>query len=74
MNEALKRVFEVAGSRTQIELADILEIGQSSISDAKRRNSIPSDWLLKRLRLRRINPEWILTGEGQRYLVPSDSP
>ncbi len=73
MNEAFKRVFEAAACRTQVELADVLDIRQSSISDAKRRNSIPSEWLLKILRFKRINPEWILTGEGPRYLVPSDA-
>lgn len=74
MKGAFDRIFEAAGCRPQVELADILDIQQSSISDAKRRNSIPSEWLLKLLRLKLINPEWVLTGEGQRYLVPSDSP
>ena len=43
MKETFERVFEAAEYRTQIELADTLDIQQSSISDAKRRNSIPSD-------------------------------
>ncbi len=39
------RVFEAAGCRTQAELAAFLGIRQSSISDAKRRKSIPAEWL-----------------------------
>lgn len=34
---ALERVFEVTNCRTQIELADMLGIKQSSISDAKKK-------------------------------------
>ena len=40
------RVFEAAGCRTQSALAAILNIKQSSVSDAKRRKTIPSDWLM----------------------------
>jgi Bacteriophage CI repressor helix-turn-helix domain. len=41
-----RRICEAAACRTQIELASILKIKQSSISDAKRRKAIPSDWLI----------------------------
>ena len=74
MKEIFERVFEAAECRTPIELADTLDVQQSFISDAKRRNSIPSDWLIKLLRLKQINPDWILTGQGSRFMVPSDSP
>ncbi len=73
MNQALARVYEVAECRTQLELSQVLEIRQSSISDAKRRNSIPSDWLIKLLRLKQINPHWILTGQGSKFLVSSET-
>ena len=42
-----RRVFEAAECRTQVALAELLEIKQSSISDAKKRNSIPADWRVK---------------------------
>lgn len=67
-----ERLFEAAGCRTQTELADILGIRQSSIAVAKRRNRLPSDWLLKLLRLRSINPDWIIFGSGPKFLLPSD--
>jgi len=73
MFPALDRVFEAAECKTQVELAELFEIRQSSISDAKRRKSIPAEWLIKLLRLKGINPDWILAGEGEKYLAPANS-
>lgn len=70
----LARVFEAAGCRTQLDLAAVLDISQSSISDAKRRGAIPADWLIKLLYLRGVNPAWIMDGIGPRFLAPSDDP
>ena len=68
MSTPLSRVFDAAGCRTQIELANLLGIRQSSISDAKKRNSVPAEWLVTLLRLRGVNPEWILSGSGPKFL------
>ena len=68
MNAPISRVFEAAGCRTQEELASLLGIRQSAISDAKRRGSVPAEWLISLFRLRNINPEWILTGCGPKFL------
>ena len=35
-----RRVFEAAECRTQVELAELLDIRQSSISDARRRKAV----------------------------------
>lgn len=64
----LTRVFEAANCRTQEELAGLLGIRQSAVSDAKRRKSVPSEWLVCLFRLRGVNPEWVLTGCGPRFL------
>lgn len=40
MKEVFDCVFEAVGCQTQVELAEVFEIRQSSISDAKHRNSI----------------------------------
>ena len=69
---ALSRVFEAAGCRTQSELAEFLGVRQSSISDAKKRGSVPADWLLTLLCKKWINPTWVLTGQGARMLQPSE--
>lgn len=66
----LQRVFEIVQCKTQMELADYLGIRQSSISDAKRRNSVPAEWLIKLLRMKGINPDWVLSGQGPRYMQP----
>lgn len=59
-----KRVFAAAECRTQAQLAAVLGVKQSSVSDAKRRKSVPSEWLMKLFEKMRINPEWIRTGAG----------
>ena len=66
------RLFEAAGCRTQVELAGVLGIRQSSVSDAKRRNTLPAEWLLRLLQRKGINPEWILSGQGARFLLPCE--
>lgn len=58
-NDIYKRILHVANVQTQMELAHILDISQSSISDAKRRQSIPSDWLIKLYDKFRVNPDWL---------------
>lgn len=73
MPTPLDRVYEAAGCRTQTELAKFLGMRQSSISDAKKRGSIPADWLLTLWRKKGVNPDWILTGHGPKGLRPVDS-
>lgn len=68
----LQRVFEAAACRTQTELATFLGVRQSSISDAKRRGSIPPEWLVTLLLKQWVNPAWVLTGKGSRYLQPAE--
>lgn len=68
----LQCVFTICGCRSQAELAQILGVRQSSISDAKRRGIIPSPWLLTLLCKKWINPAWILTGRGAHYVRPAD--
>lgn len=69
----LARVYEVTETRTQVQLADFLGIKQSSISDAKRRETIPAAWLLALVCVKNISPTWIMTGRGSKYFVNSDS-
>ena len=73
MSTPLDRFFEAAGCRTQVALADFLGIKQSSVADAKKRGSIPSDWLITLWRKKGVNPDWILTGQGARGLQPIES-
>ena len=67
-DEQMARMQRIAKTRTQQELAEFLGTSQSSVSDAKRRQKIPADWLILLLRLKSVHPEWILTGRGQQYI------
>ncbi len=60
----MERIRLITGTRTQLELAALLGVKQSSISDAKRRGRIPSGWLVMLMRYKHANPDWILTGSG----------
>lgn len=66
--EIIARIQAVTHTRTQDELAALLEIQQSSISDAKKRQSIPADWYIKLFEKLGINPDWLKKGTGPIYL------
>ena len=62
------RIQHATNAKTQTELAAVLEIRQSSISDAKRRDSVPSDWYMKLFEKFGLNPDWLKNGSGPMYL------
>ncbi len=69
----LHRMLHGTGTRTQTELAEILQIGKAAISDAKRRKIIPAEWFLKLSRAPfYLNPNWIETGAGLMHLPGVD--
>lgn len=70
----LARIFEATGCRTQLELAAFLDIRQTALSAATRRGKIPADWLITLLCVRGINPAWIMSGIGPKFLAPSHTP
>ncbi len=79
-SEIFERIKLATNTRTQVELAEVLDIRQSSISDAKRRNSVPSDWYMKLFEQFGLNPDWLKKGSGPMYLrteqgyTPVDAP
>jgi len=66
--DAFERIKKATGLRTQVEVAKLLDIRQSSISDAKRRKSVPDGWLIKLYQLYNLNPNWVLEGEQPQFL------
>ncbi len=66
---AIQRIYSSTSTRTQVQLAEVLGIRQSSISDAKRRGAIPPDWQITLLNQFGLNPAWVRTGEGPQYLA-----
>ncbi len=65
----MERIKQATGARTQVQLAEVLDVRQSSISDAKRRASIPDNWLIKLYRSHGLPPDWIELGTGPQYLT-----
>ena len=70
-SDVFKRIKQATNRTTQIELAELLEIRQSSISDAKKRNSVPAHWVLTLFRKYGLNPDWVLNGTNPMYLRPA---
>ena len=74
----MARIKTVSRTQTQTELAKLLEVSQSSVAEAKRRQSIPADCYLKLFEKLGVNPDWLKKGNGPVYLrteagyVPSD--
>lgn len=66
--EIYNRIMGITKCDTQVALAEYLEMRQSSISDAKKKLYIPSDWYLKLFQKDGINPEWVRTGTGPTHL------
>lgn len=67
-SEIYDRIREVTNAPTQVALAKVLGIRQSSISDAKRRGSIPPEWYLTLFDRFGLNPDWLKKGVGPMYL------
>jgi hypothetical protein len=63
-DEVFGRISAATGCKTQVQLAEVLEIRQSSISDAKRRDSIPAEWYVKLFKKFGLNPDWLEDGTG----------
>lgn len=63
----LERIQLASGTGTLKELASLLGVGQAAITHARRRNKIPSSWLVTLMQYKGIYPEWILSGSGPVY-------
>lgn len=62
-DNAYSRIRAATHTRTQTEVAKLLGIKQSSISDAKKKNTIPDGWLVTLYRACGLEPDWILYGQ-----------
>lgn len=67
MQTPLDRLLEATECRSQVELAAFLGTRQSLISDAKRRDRIPAEWLDFLHKTKGVRPEWILHGTPPKY-------
>ena len=61
------RMLFAAGVRTQTELARILDMKQASISEAKKRGSIPAEWCMRLYDACGVSFDWQRFGIGPVY-------
>ena len=61
------RMLFAAGVRTQTELAKLLQMKQGSISEAKKRGSIPAEWCMRLYDTCGIRFDWQRFGTGPVY-------
>lgn len=57
------RMLFVSGKRTQSELAELLNLQQGSISEAKKRGIIPLSWCVRVSDLFHVRMDWLRFGE-----------
>lgn len=67
-NSFYKRLTDETLITSQKELAALLGIDNSAISQAKKRNSIPHAWIATLSQKFDYNPEWIKTGRGEKKI------
>lgn len=73
--EIYERICLVTGEHTQALIAEVLGIRQSSISDAKRRNTVPDSWILTLWEKFNASPSFLLYGKGRAFCAePEENP
>ncbi len=71
-NTFFARVSEALDIASFSELATMLRVNRSSITQARKKDSIPANWLLHLLRSHGLNPDWLTGGDGPQWLTPGD--
>ncbi len=66
--DIFRRFQSVTNTSTQQELADVLGIKQSTISESKKRGAIPPGWYLSLFERGGVNPDWLRYGKGPQFL------
>jgi phage repressor protein C with HTH and peptisase S24 domain len=63
-NIFFERITQATGLRTLSDLADLLEVNRSAITQARKKDSVPATWLLHLYRVKGLNPDWLEGGPG----------
>lgn len=66
--QIIARMMQALDLTTQSALAEELGVSRGAISDAKSKDKIPAEWMLKLFRGHGLNPFWMETGRGAMYL------
>ncbi len=65
---SIQRVFKTLGISSQNELASIIGVNPSAITQARKRDVFPDKWILQLYRRHGINPDWIEEGKEPIFL------
>lgn len=65
-----KKVNEVLGLRNQNELSDVIGVNSSSITQARKRDKIPANWILQLCLKYGLNPNWLEKDVGSAFIQP----
>jgi len=71
-NTFFVRASSALGFTTLSELAAILNVNRSSITQARKKDSVPANWLLALFRNHGLNPDWLAGGSGSPWLKQGD--
>ena len=63
-----RRVAEQTDIATQMELARVLGVNRSAITQAKLRDAVPQKWILALSRRYTLSPDWLESGKGTSQL------
>ena len=64
------RMLFISGKRTQSELAELLNLKQGSISEAKKRGTIPLPWCVRISDIFHVRMDWLRFGEPPVFMSP----
>lgn len=70
--EKMKRLFIAARVKSDTELAEILNIKPPSVAGARKRQTVPGDWIEKIAKSYFISADWLLFGRGSMH--PAETP
>lgn len=59
-----QRACQATGATSQAELAQLLGVDRSAVTQAKRKGAAPEKWALALARAFGLDPEWLVTGRG----------
>lgn len=71
-NTFFERAARAIGISSHSELAAILGVNRSSITQARKKDTVPANWLLSLFRSHTLNPDWLLGGNGPQWLKADD--
>ena len=69
----LQRVYRTTDIASQTELAAVLQINRSAVTQARKKDTVPARWILQLFRIFGLNPIWLENGVGEPYMKPSST-